>query len=110
MLRQYEGQETHTLHLVCSPKYTKNLVNETNQKNQVSDGTSNINTTNVSQPQGSNSGQSSQGIPQQNLAPPNVNWENLNGPFNVVDPNQYVAQLAWMQQAYFQYITQYMHL
>lgn len=109
VLRHFDGQETHTVHLVCSPKFTKPVQDAVNQKPTVTDRTNNVNT-NSSQPQGTNQGQSTHGIPQPNIMPQNINWENFNRPLNVVDPNQYAAQLAWMQQAYFQYITQYMNL
>lgn len=38
-------------------------------------------------------------------------WVNMNMPQVMPgDANQYAMQLAWMQQAYFQYMTQYMQL
>lgn len=110
VLRHFDGQDTHTVHLVCSPKFTKIVPEGTaNQKSETTDRTSNVNT-NSSQPQGNSQGQSTHSLPQPNMLPQNINWENFNRPLNVIDPNQYAAQLAWMQQAYFQYINQYMNL
>lgn len=37
---------------------------------------------------------------------PNVQWPNI----PPMDPNQYALQMAWMQHAYMQYMTQYMNL
>lgn len=110
VLRHFEGQETHTVHLVCSPNFTNNVQDNTlNQKEKVADATSHF--SNISEPQANIQGQSSH-ILQPNIVPTNLNWENfnMNRPLNAIDANQYAAQLAWMQQAYFQYMTQYMNL
>lgn len=38
---------------------------------------------------------------------PNIQWPNNVPP---MDPNQFAMQMAWMQQAYMQYMSQYMNL
>ncbi|CAH1959060.1 unnamed protein product [Acanthoscelides obtectus] len=49
-------------------------------------------------------------IPNENPYP-NIPWINAIGPqATPADVNQYAMQLAWMQQAYYQYMTQYMQL
>ncbi|KAJ8976861.1 hypothetical protein NQ317_014256 [Molorchus minor] len=109
ILRQYEGQETHTVHLVCTSKYTKNY----QEKQPVSHATStttipnNIDIQADTQQQPQPNTTMGQGVP--NLQP-NMPWVyNTNGP-PTADANQYAMQLAWMQQAYLQYMMQYMQL
>ncbi|CAG9821254.1 unnamed protein product [Phaedon cochleariae] len=113
VLRQYEGQETHTVHLVCSSKYTKNVQSEPTPVTQASL------PNNPNETTGTGTGTPSTPITPNitrepstpNNVPPNMPWGNLNSPqLNITDPNQYAMQLAWMQQAYFQYMTQYMQL
>lgn len=101
VLRQYEGQETHTVHLVCTTRQS------------------------TPRRQPHNPGPSSTATPQSRPAPmpspaadpaaststaeqrvPNVQWPNG----AQMDPNQYALHMAWMQQAYIQYMTQYMNL
>lgn len=93
VLRQYEGQETHTMHLVCSAKYnlpthqpTTSPTSQTMPQASTSTTQSNV----------SNSDNIEQRIP-------NVQWPPM-------DPNQYMLHMAWMQHAYMQYMTQYMNL
>lgn len=96
VLRQYEGQEIHTVHLVCTPKHGK-LPSYEPSRRQPAEPQMAPNP----QPQvpSSNSRTTQQNVP-------NMPWEN--GP--AMDPNQYAMQMAWMQQAYMQYMTQYMQL
>ncbi|CAH0551765.1 unnamed protein product [Brassicogethes aeneus] len=109
ILRQYEGQETHTVHLVCTPKpYTKQStyraeVPGSSQQNSAQ--TENISA--AVQPPTSNE------MPSENLPGtehPVPNPVNPLLPSGVMDINQYATQVAMMQQAYLQYITQYMQL
>lgn len=58
-------------------------------------------------PQDSNNTQNEQNIPNIN---PNMPWLNGAPPVTAMDANQYAMQMAWMQQAYYQYMTQYMQL
>lgn len=107
VLRQYEGQETHTVHLVCTPKHMKSTT--TNPQ---------MNQSNPTQPTAQNTSQ----VPLNNPQINRVSTENNTstsppqrvpnaGPWGPpMDANQYAMQLAWMQQAYIQYMTQYMQL
>ncbi|CAG9835177.1 unnamed protein product [Diabrotica balteata] len=106
ILRQYEGQEAHTVHLVCSSKYMQN-VPETKPVSQTStpNNTQNTNNSTTSSPatnENASGEQNTTGFPQ------NMPYFNMNS--GQIDPNQYAMQLAWMQQAYFQYMSQYMQL
>ncbi|XP_973337.2 homocysteine-responsive endoplasmic reticulum-resident ubiquitin-like domain member 2 protein [Tribolium castaneum] len=92
VLRQYDGQETHTVHLVCTPKHTKTPRQEPRQPPQPA----------MTTPQPPVTPTNS--APEQNV--PNMPWGNN----PTMDPNQYAMQMAWMQQTYLQYMTQYMQL
>lgn len=110
VLRQYEGQETHTVHLVCTSKYTKSFQqphpvlqnpSPTNLSNEM-----NVTNTPTQTEVPSPNVTTEQNIP--NIQP-NMPWVyNVNG--TPVDANQYAMQVVWMQQAYLQYMTQYMQL
>lgn len=94
VLRQYEGQETHTVHLVCTTRQNSPIHNKpsTSQSQQ-------------NMPDASTSAE----IPPPNndnqQRVPNFQWHNA----TPVDVNQYATQMAWMQHAYMQYMTQYMN-
>ncbi|XP_056645178.1 homocysteine-responsive endoplasmic reticulum-resident ubiquitin-like domain member 2 protein [Diorhabda sublineata] len=104
VLRQYEGQDTHTVHLVCSSKYM-NSIPETKPISQPSTPNNVQNSPSTSSTSSNPTTSSEQN---QSNVPPTMPYFNVNsGP---VDPNQYAMQLAWMQQAYFQYMAQYMQL
>ncbi|KAL3289046.1 hypothetical protein HHI36_003489 [Cryptolaemus montrouzieri] len=97
VLRQYEGQETHTVHLVCTPKREttpprRNMptVAPTSNSEHVNRSTSTPDTRQNMQNFGN------MGIP---WLPEGVQ----------MDP-QYAAHMAVMHQAYMQYINQYMQL
>ncbi|KAG5897276.1 hypothetical protein JTB14_011442 [Gonioctena quinquepunctata] len=110
VLRQYEGQDTHTVHLVCTSKYMMNIQNQT-PVSQAS--TPNITNTATNTPSPQNQPTTPNPNREENIpnVPPNMAWVNVNNPpMTPVDPNQYALQLAWMQQAYIQYMAQYMHL
>ncbi|KAJ8914816.1 hypothetical protein NQ315_014562 [Exocentrus adspersus] len=107
VLRQYEGQETHTVHLVCTSKYTKNFSQPVLHTTTPSSLSNDMNVANT---------QSQTEIPTPNIPPdqnipngqPNMPWTYVNG--TQIDVNQYAVQVMWMQQAYLQYMTQYMQL
>ncbi|CAH1364969.1 hypothetical protein MTP99_001289 [Tenebrio molitor] len=94
VLRQYDGQETHTVHLVCTPKHLKTPRQDSTK--QPAQATMTTNSTPQVTPSSSST--------EQNV--PNMPWANGPG----MDPNQYAMQMAWMQQTYLQYMTQYMQL
>lgn len=108
VLRQYEGQETHTVHLVCTSKYTKDVqqpqpvLQNSNPTGLPNDLTNTPTQTETPSPNSTT---------QQNMpnTQPNMPWVyNVNG--TQIDANQYAMQVVWMQQAYLQYMTQYMQL
>lgn len=94
VLRQYEGQETHTVHLVCAPKMEPIPAKKSN---------------NSAPPQVSRSTET----PDSRVPPTAPSDANLNLQWNF-DANQihpdYAAQWNLMQQAYVQYMNQYMQL
>lgn len=93
VLRQYDGQETHTVHLVCSSK--------TNPPNKVAPPPQ------PTMPEVSPTSTPAATSSQNRIPPANVPWPQA-GP---IDPNHYAMHMAWMQQAYMQYLTQqYMNL
>lgn len=120
ILRRYEGQDTHTVHLVCIPKndnikvktkcQTKGPVIDPIPTNQ----RENASTTYQRILSNSSTSSSSEAINQQygqrnDLAntQPVPQWNNVNG----TPSNQVVVQnLLWLNQVYTQYITQYMQM
>lgn len=134
VLRDYEGQEAHTVHLVFTPKFNRNPSKFDNQSSRQSSAnnsnqtsTSNItdtmstselrqrhtaSTTTVPSPS-ANTDQSEQ----LNSNAPNIPSNYFNafyGSGNPADANSFLAQQyamqAWMQQAYTNYMNQYMSL
>lgn len=105
VLRQYDGQETHTVHLVCTPRHPKMAIPETKvtQIPPTNPAVTAAPTATTPTPISTRPPQSS--TEQPNI-PQNTPWTN-GAP---MDPNQYAMQMAWMQQAYLQYMTQYMQL
>lgn len=129
ILRQYEGQDTHTVHLVCTPKHIKmntkpkpsTPVAETNSggSRQANSNTSSTGSGNVSAETSTQTSQRSQSTnASESRVPPTFpnsgfQWTMPNGQFQPADYsnlNQYQMQMAWMQQAYMQYMSQYMQL
>ncbi|PNF21816.1 Homocysteine-responsive endoplasmic reticulum-resident ubiquitin-like domain member 2 protein [Cryptotermes secundus] len=142
ILRRYEGQETHTVHLVCTPsrdslRHASTVVtkvpsrmsesgqistnpaveNVRNQETEVpSDGLRQRLT--ASQPseaqQSSSQPYSSTANGQFPPIDPRTFWAGaMTDPYATTpgyDPNSMSQQLLWMQQAYAQYVTQYMQL
>ncbi|KAB0803495.1 hypothetical protein PPYR_00465 [Photinus pyralis] len=91
VLRQYEGQETHTVHLVCTTRQNSPLHNKPSTSQSMPDAS-----TSAEIPPTNNENQ------QQHV--PNFQWNTT-----PIDVNQYAMQMAWMQHAYMQYMTQYMN-
>ncbi|KAJ9596966.1 hypothetical protein L9F63_011996, partial [Diploptera punctata] len=128
VLRRYEGQETHTVHLVCTPsrvasktqtrmgdssQVTANSSRESVQSQETeisSDGLRHR--LNGSQPDV----QPSDSTPNIQFQPPDPRafWAGaMAGPYASTiryDPNNMSQQMAWMQQAYTHYVNQYMQL
>ncbi|XP_050305876.1 homocysteine-responsive endoplasmic reticulum-resident ubiquitin-like domain member 2 protein [Anthonomus grandis grandis] len=132
ILRQYEGQDTHTVHLVCTPKQAKMASSRPKQTTPVlenpSGGTSrqeqgsspertNTQPENTPQNNATANNRVPPAYPNAQFAPNGYPWSYFNGQipqapqvdFNAL--NQYQMQMAWMQQAYLQYVqAQYMQL
>ncbi|CAG9798399.1 unnamed protein product [Chironomus riparius] len=119
VLREYEGQEAHTVHLVFTPKTSSRLqtilkenssINTTSNQSQSSD----MSTSELRQ---RHTATTAATVPeQQQQATTNIpsNYYNAfygNMPFdaNSVLAQQYAMQ-TWMQQAYAQYMNQYMNI
>ncbi|XP_022913882.1 homocysteine-responsive endoplasmic reticulum-resident ubiquitin-like domain member 2 protein [Onthophagus taurus] len=97
ILRQYDGQDTHTVHLVCTPNLSTTTVT--------------ANTSNVPpqlrQRQSTTSSGPSSSMPNITI-PANVTATSVNANPNV--PHDMCAQYILMQQAYLQYMSHYMNL
>lgn len=116
VLREYEGQEAHTVHLVFTPKTSSRLqtklkenlpINSTNQSQ-----TSDMSTSELRQRHTTSNATNVQEQQQQTATNIPSNYYNAfygNMPFdaNSVLAQQYAMQ-TWMQQAYAQYMNQYM--
>ncbi|KAF2897155.1 hypothetical protein ILUMI_09021 [Ignelater luminosus] len=100
VLRQYDGQETHTVHLVCTTRQNTPKHQPTTSRIPQNMPETATNTTPVNTTQSTSNTNLEQRIP-------NIQWPNNMPP---MDPNQFAMQMAWMQQAYMQYMTQYMNL
>lgn len=83
-------------------------VPETKPVSQASTPNNVQNTTSTSAPSQPTQASTSREPSNLNVPPQNMSYFNLNN--GMIDPNQYAMQLAWMQQAYFQYMAQYMQL
>ncbi|XP_066263124.1 homocysteine-responsive endoplasmic reticulum-resident ubiquitin-like domain member 2 protein [Euwallacea similis] len=114
VLRQYEGQDTHTVHLVCTPKAAKMTQNTTPNTTA---GASPGNSTSATNPTPPEVTASQIRVETDNTTrvPPTYPWASYTGQFqspadvnNML--NQYQLQMALMQQAYMQYMAQYMQM
>ncbi|GLH02415.1 Homocysteine-responsive endoplasmic reticulum-resident ubiquitin-like domain member 2 protein [Gryllus bimaculatus] len=138
ILRWYEGQEAHTVHLVCTPPRDCNRrgsprppakmserrnSNATEDNSNNSTGTSNMEAvssdglrqrlssgeTSVPQPAGGGGS-----LPDSHLPPPDsgATWAAaMAQPYGTMyDPNNMMQQMALMHQVYAQYMTQYMQM
>ncbi|KAF5280323.1 hypothetical protein FQR65_LT03132 [Abscondita terminalis] len=94
VLRQYDGQQTHTVHLVCTSRQ-----NSPKHQTPPTRITQNMPDASTSPEVTSTHNNSEQSIP-------NLQWDNA----TPVDVNQYAMQMAWMQHIYMQYMTHYMNL
>ena len=102
ILRQYDGQDTHTVHLVCSPnqKHGSPSKKPMTQPPTQRDNSTNATETSTTRVPAPSTGEADQRVP------PNFQWYNNNGQ----NDDQYAMQFAMMQQAYMQYMTHYMNL
>lgn len=93
VLRQYEGQDTHTVHLVCTPKANMS------RKQTVPASTPSTSTQNIPEEM---SGLRNRITTEQRI--PNMQM------YNFENPEQFAMHMAMMQQAYWQYMAHYMNL
>jgi hypothetical protein len=119
ILREYEGQEAHTVHLVFTPKTSSRLqtilkenssINSTSNQSQSSD----MSTSELRQRHTATNAVTVQEQQQQSTTNIPSNYYNAfygNMPYdaNSVLAQQYAMQ-TWMQQAYAQYMNQYMNI
>ncbi|KAG5676074.1 hypothetical protein PVAND_005928 [Polypedilum vanderplanki] len=127
VLREYEGQEAHTVHLVFTPKQNSRIQNKFQESKQ----NSSVNSIN-NQTSSSSSDMSTSELRQRHTATATVAPNNTteqqqmtsssnipNNYFNAfygntMDANNILAQQyamqTWMQQAYAQYMSQYMNI
>lgn len=89
VLRQYDGQDTHTVHLVCSPNIKITTSKTQNKPEMTSHRTPEVTPTDNSTTD--------------QRVPPNIQW------YNTQNGDQQAIQFIMMQQAYFQYL-HYMNL
>ncbi|ENN74519.1 homocysteine-responsive endoplasmic reticulum-resident ubiquitin-like domain member 2 protein [Dendroctonus ponderosae] len=130
ILRQYEGQDTHTVHLVCAPPLVNpKMINRARQVERRNSGDVAANPGNAaanSQPATARPSapevttQPTTNNPRVPAAFPHERYPENGFPWtqyaeqtpqmNLNTLNQYQLQMALMQQAYMQYMTQYMQL
>lgn len=140
VLRKYEGQDTHTVHLVFTPKYNGTIMKEAEKKKNVASSSSSVTQSVPTQQSSSGPNVSTEGIrhrtnvtnsmpgqqtvvqqqPAMPLFNPNMLYA-MQPPLNIQtttqNPNspdylaaQQAAMQTWMQQAYAQYFNQYMNM
>lgn len=114
VLREYEGQEAHTVHLVFTPKTSSRLLTKLKENSTSQSQSSEMSTSELRQRHTTTNAATVQ--EQQQQATTNIpsNYYNAfygNMPFdaNSVLAQQYAMQ-TWMQQAYAQYMNQYMNI
>jgi len=119
ILRQYEGQNTHTVHLVFTPKQMKEekINRPTHKPTEATNQTSTVNSNNNSDGLRQRSVPNSAPSPNQNSTFVNASvfYNGLMQPAAQLQSNDYLssqqaAMQAWMQQAYVQYVNQYMNM
>lgn len=125
VLREYEGQEAHTVHLVFTPKTNSRLLNKLKENSPTNSTATNqsstpseMSTSELRQRHTTNNASTSR-TPQEQTQQSNTNipsnyynsFYGNNVPFdaNNLLAQQYAMQ-TWMQQAYAQYMNQYMSL
>ncbi|KAF5297908.1 hypothetical protein FQA39_LY11893 [Lamprigera yunnana] len=94
ILRQYDGQETHTVHLVCATK--RNTFVRTVPPTRITPTMPDATTSPQVTPTNNNS----------ERRIPHLQWDNV----TPAGANQYAMQMAWMQHVYMQYMTHYMNV
>lgn len=122
VLREYEGQEAHTVHLVFTPKTLPPLSRSYKEQQQKalpviqSNTSSDMNSSELRQRNTAATTATSSSSSNDNRPPTNIP-NNYYNPFyasGMPDQNSLVAQQyamqTWMQQAYAQYINQYMNM
>lgn len=107
VLRQYEGQDTHTMHLVCSPRHSAIRKQQPPPRQQPQQAEpANSSDTQPNRTNQQNNVPTDQRVP--NLYPTaqqmNMNW------IRPENAEQFALHMQMMQQAYFQYMTQYMNM
>lgn len=131
ILRCYEGQEKHTVHLVCSPsrdisKLTSSNSVKMNSENQQSHQTTvsrNDQNDTSSDDTSQSSSATNDGLRHRATTESYPTWDDPQIVWNVYagqrtpwsannlyTPADFAQQMAWMQQAYAQYMSQYMQL
>lgn len=142
ILRHYDGQQTHTVHLVFTPKnnrhqkdfgsssnsYTKNNSNTKNMSpktnSEATSASSSSCTRNVNEPtraeERTNAAIGAEGLRQRNVTVAHSSNAPASVPTVIVNPmppasndfimGQHLAMQNWMQQAYMQYLNQYMNV
>lgn len=124
VLREFEGQEAHTVHLVFTPKTSSRIQNklQENQTQKSTPASQNSSTEmstselrqrhNATSANATNSNQEQQ--QQSNVNIPSGYYNALYGTNMPYDANSMLAQQyamqTWMQQAYAQYMNQYMNM
>jgi hypothetical protein len=121
VLREYEGQEAHTVHLVFTPKSgaRSQYGNQNISKTSTSEAPSNMSTSELRQrhpgvSSTSSSANQEQQQQQQQTNIPNNYYNAFYGASTSTDANSILAQQyamqSWMQHAYAQYMNQYANL
>ncbi|KAL1513852.1 hypothetical protein ABEB36_003200 [Hypothenemus hampei] len=105
VLRQYEGQDTHTVHLVCTPpKVTKMRPQQPTSQSAENGSNQSGSTSQTSRPQ------TQPGTETINNRVPMYSWVvSDQGQVPQMNLSQYQLHMAWLQQSYMQYV-QYMQL
>lgn len=119
VLRNYDEQNTHTVHLVCTTprsfKFDSPTVKPQPKPQMEATTTSAAETA----PSGTAASTSTSGLRHRNIANSTQEtmtdfqsiWSSLSQPqTHIVDPTQYAVQMSLFQQAYVQYINQYMQM
>ncbi|GLV40467.1 Homocysteine-induced endoplasmic reticulum protein [Carabus blaptoides fortunei] len=112
VLRNYDGENTHTVHLVCTPSRNYKPEQAAPKPSPIMDqlpqtppdASPTTSTTGLRQ-------RSVNNINQETMTDYRTMWASFAQPYgNVPDPSQYALQTALLQQAYAQYINQYMQM
>lgn len=124
VLREYEGQEAHTVHLVFTPKTSSRLQSKLKESTQTNSSATNQSSTSDMSTSELRQRNTAANATTQNSSQEQTQQSNTNIPSNYYnafygnnmpyDANSLLAQQyamqTWMQQAYAQYMNQYMNL